>query len=383
MKVLSLSKYLLVASFLFLTLCVSAQKGDPNLGSRNSHYITISLSGGTSGFAMVPGYGSILVDEPNFLDDSRPIVLHPDSLNITPFLGGSFGFGYEYQGARGFWLSLGLEGQVLSGGLHHTDSIHRIESVMDGDRQPEPADVEYTVINWAERQMNVYVTMPIMLGYKSEGGLYFGAGARLGFSLYNRVGGDFGFADCNLYYDDKMPIMGIYKELPLTNVQSHDNNFVHLPQVNPMLEIGWQGLDREYGKKGRLKFKFALVGEMGMLSAYNNKNTAGQLFNYESLDGFTPEDLPDFFKSVNSFYSTIPLGISSGKLNEIKSQNESLPDRDKIFYNFAKPGTLRSWFVGVKATIMFEMPKPKECNCLMNDVTLPWKKTTPKKKKVE
>ena len=86
---------------------------------------------------------------------------------------------------------------------------------------------------------------------------------------------------------------------------------------------------------------------------------------------------------MNSFYSTIPLGISSGKLNEIKSQNESLPDRDKIFYNFAKPGTLRSWFVGVKATIMFEMPKPKECNCLMNDVTLPWKKTTPKKKKVE
>ena len=60
MKVLSLSKYLLVVSFLFLTFCVSAQKGDPNLGSRNSHYITISLAGGTSGFAMMPGYGSIL-----------------------------------------------------------------------------------------------------------------------------------------------------------------------------------------------------------------------------------------------------------------------------------------------------------------------------------
>lgn len=372
MKNLSLGKLVLAVCFLLLTFGVSAQKGDPNLGSRNSHYITISLAGGTSGFAMMPGYGSILVDEPNYLDDSRPIVLHPDSLNITPFLGGSFGFGYEYQGARGFWFSVGLEGQVLSGGLHHTDSIHRIESVMDGDRQPEPADVEYTVINWQERQMNLYVTMPVMLGYKSEGGLYFGAGARVGFSLYNRVGGDFGFADCNLYYDDKMPIMGIYKELPLTDVQSHDNNFVNLPQVNPMVEIGWQGLEQDLGKRGgRMKFKFALVGELGMLSAYNNKNSAEQLFNYESLDGFTPEDLPDFFKSVNSFYSTIPLGISKGTFSSKQAAGG--------FVNYAKPTTLSAWFVGVKATIMFEMPKPKDCDCLNNNVTLPWKKTRKKK----
>ena len=371
MKVLSLSKYLLVVSFLFLTFCVSAQKGDPNLGSRNSHYITISLAGGTSGFAMMPGYGSILSEDANFLDDKRPIVLHPDSLNITPFLGGTLGFGYEFQHARGFWISLGLEGQVLSGGLHHTDSIHRIESVMDGDRQPEAADVEYTVINWAERQMNLYVTMPIMMGYKAESGFYFGAGARLGFSLYNTVGGDFGFADCNLYYDDKMPIMGIYKELPLTDVQSHDANFVNLPQVNPMIEIGWQGLEQEFAKSGRLKFKFALVGELGMLSAYSNRDAAEQLFNYESLDGFVPEDLPDFFKSVNSFYSTIPLGISSGSFNTAKGENK--------FVNYDRATTLRAWFVGVKASIMFEMPKPKECNCLKNDVTIPWKKTRKKK----
>lgn len=371
MKVLSWSKYLLVASFLFLTLCVSAQKGDPNLGSRKSHYITISLSAGTSGFAMMPGYGSLLADDANFIDSNRPIVLHPDSLNITPFLGGSIGFGYEYQGPRGFWISLGLEGQVLSGGLHHTDSIHRIERVMDGDRTPEVADVEYTVINWAERQMNLYATMPIMMGYKAESGLYFGAGARLGFSLYNMVGGDFGFADCNLYYDDKMPIMGIYKELPLTDVQSHDNNFVNLPQVNPMIEIGWQGLDQEFAKSGRLKFKFALVGELGMMSAYSNKNASEQLIDYGSMEGFVPEDLPYLFNNVNSFYSTIPLGISSSEFNAKKGEGK--------FVNYDKATTLRAWFVGVKASIMFEMPKPKECNCLLNDVTIPWKKTRVKK----
>lgn len=366
MKFFSFDKLLLVVFLSSLSFVAYAQKGDPNLDSRDSHYITISLSGGTSGFAMMPGYKGILVEDANFTDDSRPIVLHPDSLNITPFLGGSFGFGYEYQTARGFWFSIGLEAQILSGGLHHTDSIHRIESVMDGDRRPEPADVEYTVINWQERQTNAYVTMPIMLGYKHESGMYFGVGAKLGYSLYNKIDGDFGFADCNLYYEGKEPIMGIYKELPLTDVQSRDENFMNLLQVNPMVEIGWQGLDMQVSKQSRMRFKFALVGELGMLSAYNNKNSAEQLFNYESLDGFTPEDLPEFFKSVNSFYSTMPLGISSGTFNGLKDKGS--------FVNFAKPTTLRSWFVGVKFGIMFEMPKRKPCNCLQNNVITPWDK---------
>ena len=366
MKFFSFDKLLLVVFFSSLSFIAYAQKGDPNLDSRDSHYITISLSGGTSGFAMMPGYKGILVEDANFTDDSRPIVLHPDSLNITPFLGGSFGFGYEYQTARGFWVSIGLEAQILSGGLHHTDSIHRIESVMDGDRRPEPADVEYTVINWQERQTNAYVTMPIMLGYKHESGMFFGVGAKLGYSLYNKIDGDFGFADCNLYYEGKEPIMGIYKELPLTDVQSRDENFMNLLQVNPMVEIGWQGLDMQVSKQSRMRFKFALVGELGMLSAYNNKNSAEQLFNYESLDGFTPEDLPEFFKSVNSFYSTMPLGISSGTFNQLKGSGS--------FVNFAKPTSLRSWFVGVKFGIMFEMPKRKPCNCLQNNVITPWDK---------
>lgn len=366
MKFLSLGKYLLVVSFLFVSFVSYAQKGDPNLSSRNSHFITISLAGGTSGFAMMPSYGSILSEGANFTDDSKSIVLHPDSLNITPLLGGSFGFGYEYQGARGFWISVGVEGQILSGGLHHTDSIHRIESVMDGDYKPEEADVEYTVINWQERQMNAYVTMPIMLGYKHESGVYFGAGARVGYSLYNKIGGDFGFADCNLYYEGKVPMMGIYKELPLTDVQSQDKNFMNVLQVNPMVEIGWQGLDKEISKKSRMRFKFALVGELGALSAYKSKDGRGQLFNYSSLDGFIPEDLPDFFKSVNSFYSTMPLGISQGVFDDFKNEGG--------FENFDKPTILRSWFVGLKATIMFELPKGKPCNCWKFNVKKPWTK---------
>ena len=369
MKNISLSKFFLVLSLLFSASILFAQKGDPNLDSKNSHYLTISLSGGASGYAMMPGYRGILVENPNFDDDSRPVVLHPDSLHLIPFLGGSFGFGYEYHTARGFWFSIGLEGQILSGGLHHADSIYRIEKVMDGNYETgvEEATIEYTVINWKERQTNVYATLPILLGYKHESGFYFGAGAKLGFSLYNRIDGDFGFADCNLYYEGREPVLGIYKELPLTDVKSADKNFLHLPQVNPMLEIGWQGLDLDISKNSRMRFKFALVGELGVLSAYNNKNSAEQLFNYTSLEGFRPADLPNFFKSVNSFYSTIPLGMSKPTFNALNSEGK--------FVNFNKPSTLSSWFIGFKFGIMFEMPHRKPCNCLRNNVTKPWIKS--------
>jgi len=374
MKSSVFSKLLLVSLLLSFAFVSYAQKGDPNLDSRDSHFLTISLSGGATGYTMMPSYSGVLSENANFTDDSRPIALDPKELNIMPFLGGTFGFGYEYQTARGFWVSVGIEGQIISGGLHHTDSIHRIENVIDGDDVPEKASVEYTVINWGERQRNIYATLPFMLGYKAESGFYFGVGARVGYSLRNKIGGDFGFADCNLYYDTKMPIMGIFKELPLTDVQSRDKNFEQLVQANPMVEIGWQGLDIDMTKKNRMRFKFALVGELGMLSAYNNKNSAGQLFDYTSLDGFVPEDLPHFFKSVRSFYSTIPLGISSGKLKDIQSQNASLDIQEQIFVNYDKPAILSAWMVGVKFSVMFEMPKPKHCNCLQNNVITPWSK---------
>lgn len=366
MKIFAFSRSWLLLFLLFLTFSSYAQKGDPNLHFKDSHFFTISLSGGATGYAMLPSYGSILAEDANFTDDSRPTVLDPAELKILPFLGGSFGLGYEYQHSRGFWMSIGLEGQIKLGRLHHTDSIHRISDVMDGDDVPEQASVEYTVINWSERQMNVYAAVPLMFGYKHESGFYLGAGAKFGISLYNEIGGDFGFADCNLYYDTKLPIMGIFTDLPLTDVQSKDKNFEFLPQVNPMIEIGWQGLDVPLAARNRLRFKFALFGELGVLSAYNNKNSAEQLFDYTSLDGFVPDDLPHFFKSVKSFYSTIPLGFSKNDFNGMKEEGK--------FVNFVKPSTLSAWMVGVKFSIMFEMPKPKHCNCLQNNVITPWNK---------
>lgn len=368
MEIKSLTKQLFVLVLLFLPFFASAQKGDPNLDSQNSHYLSISLSGGASGYSILPGYGKILLEDANFNDDTRPIALHPDSLELSAGPSATLGFAYEYQTARGFWFSLGVEAQILSGGLHHADSIYRIDRVLDGNIETgqEVADVEYTVINWQERQMNVLVNVPIMFGYKSLSGFYFGAGAKAGISLYNQINGDFGFADCNLYYERMEDILGIYKELPLTDVQSYDNNFVYVPQLSPIVEIGWQGGDVELSRRSKMRFKVALVGEMGVLSSYNNKNSAEQLFNYESLEGFRPEDLPDLFSSVNSFYSTIPLGLSKDKFNTLKNEGK--------FVNYAKSGTLSSWYVGVKFAIMFELPGKKWCNCLNNDVTRPWRK---------
>ena len=95
--------------------------------------------------------------------------------------------------------------------------------------------------------MNIYATLPFMLGYKHNSGLYFGAGARLGFNLYNIISGDFAFTDVNFHLEGHLSIVGIFKDVSLTN-KSTDNNFMYLPQVNPMLEIGWQGLDVQNGQ---------------------------------------------------------------------------------------------------------------------------------------
>lgn len=371
MKTLSINKILL--SLVILTasvFAVQAQKGDPNLDSRKSHFFTAHITGGASSYTMMPSYGSVLSDDANFDNavSDRAVVLHPDSLHINPFLGATFGLGYEYQGPRGGWFNIGLEAQYTSGELHHTDSLHRIEQVMDGNVETgqKPADVEYTIIRWNERQSVLSVQLPIVGGYKHQSGFYFGVGVKAGFTLYNVISGDFGFADCNLDYEENPEMNQIKKDVPLDSVVSSDNNFVYRPQLSPMIEVGWQGFDMEITKKHRMRFKFALVGEVGLLSAYNNQNSADDLFDYSKLDGFRLEDLEEFFQSVNSFYSTIPLGMSQSQFDGLRGEGK--------FENFKRPATLHSWYIGVKVGVMLEMPKRKDCNCLNNNVTKPWLK---------
>ncbi len=356
MKNLLFSRLLFLLFLSVVSLSIKAQKGDPNYGKDYSHYFTMSLSGGASGYMMTPGYSEsgILSADAIYDNTSNESVLDPNLLKINPFVGGSFDIGYEYQMGCGFWFGVGVGVQFQSGALFHNDSIRRIDNVIDAEK--DEASVEFTIIKWREKQYNLMVDVPIMLGYKDESGFYFGAGAKVGYTLWNVIDGDYGFADVNVYWDGKLPVMGIFQELPLNNNKSKDASFMNLPQVNPMIEIGWQGLDMEISNERIMRMKFALVGELGMLSSYNNKSTGDNLFNYTELDNFEPEDLPYFFKEVNSFYSTIPLG--GAKVSE--------------FSNFDKVAVLRSWYVGAKFTIMFDLPTKKWCNCLNNNVTKPW-----------
>ena len=355
-----------------LVFSAKAQKGDPNLDSQDRHYLTISVAGGATGFAMMPSYGSILSPDANF-DDNKdnlsgaPVVLRPEDLSITPFLGGTFGVGYEYQGPRGFWISVGVEGQLYSGGLHHQDSIRRLDHVLDGNVETgvDYADIEYTVINWNERQTVLSANLPVVLGYKAMSGFYGGVGAKVGFSLYNVIDGDYGYANCNLFYDNTLGAENIFRgTLNLTDIQSKDDNFVSRLRVVPMLEFGWQNLELEVNKHSKMRFKFALVGEVDVLSAYRNINSAESLFDYTMLEGFRVEDLREAFQSVNSFYSTIPLGMTQSEFDNLKASGK--------FVNFTKPSSLHAWFVGVKVGIMFEMPHKRGCNCWNNNVERPW-----------
>lgn len=358
MKIFAFSKSWLVLFLFLLTSLSYAQKGDPNLSSRNSHFITISLTGGASGFAMMPSVNSIRVENPI------------DTLGIaaSPFLGGSFGIGYEYQSPRGFWVSVGVEGQILTGGLSNTQPIRRIENVMDGNVETgeKNSTLEYTIVKWHERERAVLANLPIMFGYKAESGFYFGLGAKVGYSLYGDIMGDFGFADCNVYYDETMPLPGLVSDINLENVHSFDKNFVGQITAIPAVEIGWQGLDQSFGKGMSMRFKFAIVGEFGAMTIYSNRSSGEALFDYADFDGWRPEKLDELFESVNSFYSVVPLGLTKGNFNSKKGEG--------YFVDYERSANLYPWFVGVKVGIMFEMPKSKYCNCLQNNVITPWSK---------
>jgi hypothetical protein len=330
MKTLSFNKFFVVLLFLSASiLSLKAQKGDPNADRNDSHFFTLSLSGGVSSYNLMP---------------------FPSTMKIStsPFLGGMFGLGYEWQHTSGLWLGVGLEGQVLTSKLKNTQDIYRIDNVVDSEN--DTSDIAYNIVTWKEMQRVLSVNLPIMVGYKLESGFYFGAGLKVGLSVYADVTSNFQFTDCTVYYKQYPPML-IKESVSENGVTSADRNFVGRLQLSPAIEIGWQGLDLKPQDKysGSVRFKFAVCSEFGVLSAYSGPG-GGNLLNYNDMNGY--DDLMkvmDLLKGINSYYSTQAIGVSSAP-------------------------SLRSWYAGVKFGILFEMPKRKGCNCLNNDVIKPWMK---------
>lgn len=352
MKNLSFSKLL---SLLFLFCCplivVNAQKGDPNENRNDSHFLTISLSGGVSSFNLMPV---------------------PDTLKVTslPFLGGSLGFGYEWHHSSGAWLGVGVEGQLLTGKLNNTQDIYHIDGVVDAEN--DTSDIAYNIVTWREMQRLLSVNLPIMAGYKFESGFYFGAGLKVGLGVYADVTSDFEFTDCVVFYQ-KYPPMALKEPVSRKGIVSSDKNFTGHVNVSPAFEIGWQGLDIKGSDRysGGVRFKFALCGEFGALSSYVNRGE-GNLLNYKDLNGFSDlKNVMNLLEGVNSYYSTMPVGISKGDFATLKNSGK--------FTAYGNSSNLHSWYVGVKVGVMFEMPKKKECNCLNNNVTKPWFKSRKEK----
>ena len=345
--VLFFNKLLVVLLFFSISIIsVKAQKGDPNLVRNDSHFFTISISGGVTSFSLMP---------------------LPDTMRVTSkaFLGGNLGLGYEWHHSSGVWFGLGLEAQLLTAKLENTQDIYHIDEVVDAEG--DVSDITYNIVKWKERERVLMANLPIVVGYKTMSGFYFGAGVKVGVGVYGDITSDFRFTDCTLYYQ-KYPPMHLRESVEATNAFAVDNGFVGKLNLSPTFEIGWQGLDIPGQTKydGAIRFKFALCGEFGALSIYSNA-TEGNLLEYGNLNGFDDvRKVMDLIDGINSYYSVMPIGISAGKFDEIKSTG--------VFNQYAKPSNLHPWFVGVKFGVMFEMPKKKNCNCLQNNIIKPWDK---------
>jgi hypothetical protein len=350
MKILFKNVLAIIVVLSLSIFSLRAQKGDPNALSNDSHYLTISLTGGASGFSLMP---------------------MPDTMRVTskPFGGVSIGLGYEWHSPTGFWLGTGIEGQLLSARLENTQDIYHIDGVVDAE--DDISNIAYNIVKWKERERVLYASVPVVLGYKAESGFYFGVGAKVGLGLYGDITSDFRFTDCTLFYQ-KYPPMLLKESVEATNAFSHDDGFVGKLNLAPVVELGWQGLDLEREKGGMpIRFKFALYGEFGAMSVYSN-DKEGSLLEYGDLNGFDDiRQVMDMIDGINSYYSVMPIGISMQKFNSVKNGG--------AFTQYSRPSNLHPWFVGVKIGVMFGLPKGKGCNCWKNNVHTPWSKKKTKR----
>ena len=354
MKSLFLRRSFLSVFFLVLFVgIVEAQKGDPKTLHGDNHFVTMSFSGGASGFNLLP---------------------LPDTMGVTtmPNVGGSFGVGYEWQHVNGAWIGIGAEAQILTGRLQNTQDIYHIDAVVDSEG--DVSDLSYSIVTWKERQRVLYVNLPLMAGYKFASGFYFGAGVSVGYGLYADIESDFRFEDCTIYYQKYLPIL-ISESVTKDDVKAREYGFVGRLKLAPSFEIGWQGLDVKMRSGGVVRLKFALCGEFGALSAYSN-NKEGNLLSYGDLNGFDDVyQVMNLVNGINSYYSILPIGISQPEFDALKAGG--------LFKGYSGASNLHSWYVGVKFGVMFGMPKKKECNCLKNNVITPWSKNRKKDRGVE
>lgn len=327
---------------------VVAQRGAPQFPE--FHYLTLSLGGGYSSIF------SNIGDAPATLGGqfNAPMT----GVTVPGGGGATLGIGYEYC-YRAFWLSLGVEGQLITSSINgYIDSLR----VPMTDTEGDPYTHHYITHRWRDNQMAAYVNIPFMLGFNS-GGFYAGVGAKFGISVYGQAVGNMKYHSIGTYDQfignfEGMPnhFFGEYDAAPEN--KGKPTKLAFKPNVALIAELGYEIYSAEATKKTLpWRMKLGVYGEYGFMNILPD-NEGRSLLDFSE----NPAQLV-----VNPFYLTDGMYQMNG---------DGTYKLDGGGNNVSAVGN--PFHVGVKLTFMFELPVPQKCNCLQDSRGASWRNNAPK-----
>ncbi|MGM9805450.1 MAG: hypothetical protein ACI3Z7_03335 [Candidatus Aphodosoma sp.] len=285
------------------------------------HYLTLSMGG---------GYANLLTNVKDM----------PDT-KLNGGGGATLGLGYEYC-YRGFWLSLGVEGQYIASFMNPGFEVSDVPAI---DTEGDNCTFHFQTNQWRDQTQAVYLNIPFMLGF-NKGGFYAGIGAKAGLGLY-------AIGQSRLKYTTTSTYdwaIGDFEQMPNHFIgdfvsTAEGGKYTKLkmnPNIAAIIEIGYEVYSDEGG--GSVlpwRMKVGLYGEYGFM----NVNGSAQ-------NGIAP-----YRHDENVTQLITPASLSTE--------------------NFVGK-SVNPLYIGAKLTFMFELPVPQKCNCLQDSRGASWRNNAPK-----
>lgn len=312
-----------VCSFIviFSSSLLFAQRAAPKYPE--FHYLTLSFGGGYSN-----------------------MFTKLDNASIQGGGGATLGLGYEYC-FRSFWLALGVEGQFISSQMSPGLDTLNVPML---DTEGEEFTMTYRFDKWHDMTQAAYVNIPFMVGM-NFGGFYAGIGAKAGINVYAS-------GASKLEYNTS----GKYEQLigDFVNMDNHwfgdfvsekeggkPTKLVFKPNVSVIAELGYEIFSAEGGKGvWPMRMKLGAYGEYGLMN----------------INGSASDAKAYSFGDPNPAILLTPAVMSTDKL---------------------QGKAVNPFYVGVKLTLMFEIPVPQKCNCLQDARGASWRNNAPKVTKAQ
>lgn len=307
------------------------------------HYLSLPMSFGYSNY-LAPGFKNQVSTYSN-----------------PGMVGATLGIGYEYR-YRLFWMSMHLEGQVITSRLR--PGIAQIDTMMyDTDSHYDSKKREnayhYKFSEWHDDQLGVYGCFPIMFGFRVNA-FYMGIGAKVGYSFYGTSTPAATYTTSSTYdryiadFED-MPNHYLTEYSTGLTSGGKDITIDFGINVAAIAEIGYEVYHSEGSKHVRpWILKLGAYAEYGFLSAYTNNGNIQQMMDMSTVN-----------------LSNGTTAVDPSKL-ELRPFYKSHDTRDV---------TISPLYVGAKLTFLFDLPVPQKCHCLQSERGASWRNLAPKETK--